>query len=86
MLGEQEAMLSPDLTYETDQSSSEGAEGRGRRTFAIHITPVNLCAHVVVASGIQRMRQAVSAEATSSVHLIAIRCPRLRQILEYIGY
>ena len=28
MLVEQEAMLSPDLTNETDQSSSEGAEGR----------------------------------------------------------
>ncbi len=50
-------MLSPDLTYETQQSSSEGAEGGGQQTFALHVTPVNLCAHVVVASGILRMRQ-----------------------------
>jgi hypothetical protein len=74
-------MLCPDLTYESDQSASEGAEGRGRRTFALHITPVNFGAHVVVASGILRMRQAISAEVTSPVPFIPIRGPRLPKIL-----
>ena len=79
-------MLCPDLTYESDQSSSEGAEGRGRRTFALHITPVNFGAHVVVASGILRMRQAISAEVTSPVPFIPIRGPRLPKILAHILY
>ncbi len=77
-------MLSPDLTYETDQSSSEGAKGGRRLTFALHVAPVNLGVHVVVASGVQRMRQAVTAEGTSLVPLIPIRGPLLPQILAYI--
>jgi hypothetical protein len=49
-------MLSPNLNYETDQSSGECAEGGGRRTLTLHFTPVNqrlnLSAHFVVAPGI----------------------------------
>ncbi len=58
MLSEEEAMLRPELTWKTNQSSSERADGGGRRTFTLHVTPANLSAHVVVASGILRMRQA----------------------------
>jgi hypothetical protein len=68
-------MLCSNLTYETDQSSSECAEGGGWRTHTLHVTPVNLSAHVVVAPGKSSMRQAVSSEWTSPVPFIPISCP-----------
>ncbi len=79
-------MPGPKLTYETDQSSGEGAEGGGRRTLSLHVTPVNLSAHVVVAPGISSMRQAVSSECTGPVPFIPISGPRLPKVLANVLY
>ena len=73
MLGEVDAMLLPELFNETDQSASERAEGRGRRTLLLHVSPVNLDAHVIVAPGISGMRQGVASKLTSPVPFIQIR-------------
>jgi hypothetical protein len=89
MLGEEEAMFRPELTYETNQSSSERANGGGRRTITLHVTPVNLSAHGVVVSCILRMCQAVSSKRTSPVPLVPIsgsRESRLSKILAYVLY
>ena len=50
-------MLLPELFYEANERASERAEGGGRWTLPLHVTPVNLDAHVVVAPGISGMRQ-----------------------------
>ena len=41
-LGEEDAMLIPELFYETNECASEGAKGGGRRTLLLQVTPVNL--------------------------------------------
>ena len=83
-------MLCPKLTYETDQSSCECAalcaEGGGRRTLSLHVTPVNLRAHVVVAPGISGMRQAVSSVCTGPVPFIPISGTRLPKVLANVLY
>ena len=56
MLGEEDAMLLPEVFYETDQRARERAEGCGRRTLILQVSPVNLDAHVIVAPGILGMR------------------------------
>ena len=48
MLCEEDAMLLPKLFYEANERASERAEGGGRRTLLLQVTPVNLHAHVVV--------------------------------------
>ncbi len=78
-------MLMPELNYETDQKISEHADGGGRGTFTPRGTPFNRSAHVVVASGILRMRQAVSSMRTSPVRLIPSSSPWL-QILACVLY
>ena len=42
-------MLLPKLLYEANERASERAEGDGRCTLLLHVMPVNLNAHVVVA-------------------------------------
>ena len=75
-----------ELTYETDQSSYECAEGGGRRALSLHVTPVNLRAHVVVAPGISCMRQAVSSVCTGPVTFIPISGTRLPKVLANVLY
>ena len=53
---EVDPMFLPELCYEANESASERAEGSGRRTLPLHVSPVNLDAHVVVAAGIFGMR------------------------------
>ena len=62
-------MLLPELFYEANERASERAEGDGRWTLLLHVTPVNLDAHVVVAPGIMIscMRQGVAPLLTSPV-------------------
>ena len=60
MLGEEKPMLLPEVFYESDQRASERADGCGRRTLTLHVSPVNLDAHVIVAPGIPGMRQGVA--------------------------
>ena len=59
-LGEEDAMLLPELFYEANQGASERAKDGGRRTILLQLTPVNLHVHVVVAPGIAGMRQEVA--------------------------
>ena len=58
-------MLLPELFYEANERPSERTEGDGRCTLMLHVTPVNLDAHVVVAAGISGMRQGVVPMLTS---------------------
>ena len=48
----------------------------------LHVTPVNLDAHVVVAPGISGMRQGVAPILTSPVPFIPISGTRLVQVIE----
>ena len=85
-LGEEDAMLLPELFYESNQRASERAEGGGRLTLPLHVSPVNLDAHVVVAPGIPGMRQGVAPMLTSPVPFIPISGTRLRQLLAGIRH
>ena len=86
MLGEENPMLLPELLYEANESASERAEGGGRRTFPLHVSPVNLDAHDVVAAGISGMRQGVAPILTSPVPFIPISGERLLQFLAGISH
>ena len=61
-------MFLPELCYEANESASEHAEGGGRRTLPLHVSPVNLNAHVVVAPGIFGMRIVVVPILASPCH------------------
>ena len=74
-------MLLPELFYEANKSSSERAEGGGRRTLPLHVSPVNLDAHVVVAPGIFGMRIGVAPILASPCPFIPISCTRLIQVV-----
>ena len=86
MLGEENPMLLPELFYEANESASERAEGGGPRTLPLHVSPVNLNAHVVVAPGIPGMRIGVAPMLTSLVPFIPISCTRLLQVVAGIRH
>ena len=71
--GEDDAILLPKLFYEANQPErvSERAEGGGRRTLLLQVTPVNLHAHVVVAPGIFGMQRPYSPVHVPSYQLAA---------------
>ena len=58
-------MLSPELFNEGNKRPRKRTDGGGRCTLMLHVTPVNLDAHVVVAAGISGMRQGVVPILTS---------------------
>ena len=68
VLFEENPMFLPELCYEANESASERAEGGGRRTPPLHVSPVNLDAHVIVASGIFGMRIGVVPILASPCH------------------
>ena len=86
MLDEEDVMLLPEVFYETYQRANERAKGCRRRTLTlqVHVSPVDLNAHVIVAPGIlgTGMRQAVSSMITIPVPFIPISS---MQLLEYIA-
>ena len=84
VLFEENPMFLPELCYEANESASERAEGSGRRTLPLHVSPVNLDAHVVVAPGIPCMCQAIASMRTSPVPSIPISGTLLLQILACI--
>ena len=79
-------MLLPELFYEANESAGERAEGGGRRTLPLHVSPVNLDAHVVVAPCIPGMRQGVAPMLTSPMPFIPISCTRLIQVVAGIHH
>ena len=78
---EENPMFLPELCYEANESASERAEGGGRRTLPLHLSPVNLDAHVAVAPGIFGMRIGVAPILASPCPLIPISCTRLIQVV-----
>ena len=79
-------MLLPELFYEANERASERAEGDGRCTLLLHVTPVNLDAHVVVAPGISGMRQGVAPILISPVIFIPSSGTRLVNVLAEIRH
>ena len=65
-------MLIPELFYETDECAKVGAECDGRRNFLLHVTPINLLTHVVVAPGLRDLvaqMLEISGEVTLLVNI-----------------
>ena len=79
-------MFYESVFYESNQIASERAEGGRRRTLPLHVSPVNLNAHVVVAPGIPGMRIGVAPMLTSLVPFIPISCTRLLQVVAGIRH
>ena len=86
MLGEEDAMLLPELFYEANERVSERADGGGRLTLMLLVTPVNLNAHVVVAPCISCMHQGVAPILTSPVIFIPSCSTRLIKVLAEIRH
>ena len=79
-------MLLPEFFYETNKRASERAKGGGRWTLLLHVTPVNLDAHVVVATCISGMRQGVAPILTSPGIFIPRCGMRLVKVLAEIRH
>ena len=79
-------MLPPELFYEANKRPRKRTEGGGRCTLMLHVTPVNLDAHVVVAAGISGMRQGVVPILTSPGLFIPSRGTRLAKVITEIRH
>ena len=79
-------MLLPELFYEANERASKRAEGDGRCTILLHVTPVNFDAHAVVAPGKSGMRQGVAPILTRPVIFIPSCGTRLVKVLAHIRH
>ena len=79
-------MLLPELFYEANKRPSERTEGDGRCTLMLHVTPVNLDAHVLAAAGISGMRQGVAPILTRPGIFIPNSGTRLVKVLAEIRH
>ena len=79
-------MLPPELFYEANKRPRKRTEGDGRCTLMLHVTPVNLDAHVVVAVGISGMRQGVVPMLTSPGIFIPSSGTRLVKVIAEVRH